>query len=139
MKMCSPPSVGSTFSKNDFLQISCARRCFHTQTALNTTTFREAFPPCAVQKNIIFCRLSGKWPTLEALFNTASAFACISNQIFISSVLILPLFLGRFVDRRFYLRLHSGFQYPFTMRPACPKHALSLIIAFSKNYTWPLL
>ena len=59
-------------------------------------------------KNNIFCRLSGKWPTLEALFNVTPAFACILKQIFISPPLILPLFLGRFVDRHFYLRLHSG-------------------------------
>jgi len=56
----------------------------------------------------MFCRLSGKLPTLEALFNITSALACILKQIFIFSVLILPLFLGRFVDRHFYLRLHSG-------------------------------
>ena len=47
-------------------------------------------------------------PTLEAPFGITSALACILKQIFIFSVLILPLFLGRFVDRHFYLRLHSG-------------------------------
>ena len=54
MEMCSPPSVGSTFPNNDVLQISCARRCFHTETGFKTTTFGGGFPPCAVQKLIYF-------------------------------------------------------------------------------------
>ena len=35
------------------LQISCARKYFHTQTALKTATFRDASSPCAVQKAYI--------------------------------------------------------------------------------------
>ena len=55
----------------------------------------------------MFRRLSGKWPTLEALFSITLILACIFKHIFIFSALILPLFLGSFVDRHFYPRLHS--------------------------------
>ena len=59
-------------------------------------------------KNDIFHRLSGKWPTLEALFSITYVLACIFKQIFIFSVLILPLFLGSSVARHCHPRLHSG-------------------------------
>ena len=59
-------------------------------------------------KNNIFRRLSGKSPAWEALFIITSALASILKQIFIFSVLILPLFFGSFVDRHFYPSLHAG-------------------------------
>ena len=81
---------------------------FPYPNCLKNHHFWEGISALCCATNNMFCRLSGKWPTLEALFNITSAFACILKQIFIFSVLILPLFLGKFVDRHFYLRLHSG-------------------------------
>ena len=70
--------------------------------------FWKSISALCCAKNDMFHRLSGKWPTLEALFSITSVLACILKQIFIFSVLILPLFLGSSVDRHFYPRLHSG-------------------------------
>ena len=56
-----------------------------------------AFPPCAVQKNDSFSRLSGKWPSWEAQFHITIDFACILDRIFIISRLILL----QFVKKRF--------------------------------------
>ena len=43
--------------------------------------FWEGISALCCAKNNMFRRLSGKWPTLEALFNIASAFASILKQI----------------------------------------------------------
>jgi hypothetical protein len=56
----------------------------------------------------MFRRLSGTWPTLEALFSITSVLACILKQIFVFSVLALPFFLASFADRYFSLRLHGS-------------------------------
>ena len=45
-----PARGGKHTFEERFLPVSCARRCFHTQAAFKTTTFGEAFPPCALQK-----------------------------------------------------------------------------------------
>ena len=107
IKMCSPPSVGSTFSKNDFCK-------YRVQDDVSILKFASK-PPLmgghfrlVLCKNSMFCRMSGKWPTFEALFGITSALACILKQIFIFSVLTLPLFLASFVDRHFSLRLHGS-------------------------------
>ena len=70
--------------------------------------FWEGLSALCRAKNNIFCRLSGKSPAWEALFIITSALASILKQIFIFSVLILPLFFGSFVDRHFYPSLHFG-------------------------------
>ena len=103
-----PAFGGKHIFEERLLQISCARGVFHTQTGFKTTTYGRAFPPCAMQKNRMFCRVSGKWPTLEAPFGITSALACILKQIFIFSVLTLPLFLASVVGRHFSLRLHGS-------------------------------
>ena len=110
-KCAARPRWGAHFRRTIFANIACKKRFPYPDCFKNHPFSRSISALCCAKSNM-FCRLSGKWPTLEALFNSASAFACILKQIFISSVLILPLFLGRFVDRRFYLCLHSGFQYP---------------------------
>ena len=107
IKMCSPPSVGSTFPKNDF----CKYRVHDDVSIPNLLQnhhFWEGLSALCCAKNSIFRRLSGKSPALEALFIITSALASILKQIFIFSVLILPLFLGSSVDRHFHPRLHSG-------------------------------
>ena len=49
------PAVGGKhIFEERFLPVSCARPCFHTQSGFKITTFRGAFPPCAVQKIIVF-------------------------------------------------------------------------------------
>ena len=68
----------------------------------------EGISTLCCAKSSMFCRVSGKWPTLEALFGIISALASILKQIFIFSVLPLPLFLASFVDRHFSLRLHGS-------------------------------
>ena len=88
-------------------------------------------------KNIIFRRLSGTWPTLEALFSITSVLACILIQIFIFSALILPLFLGTSVDRHFYLRLHSGSSFHIsTLGFVTPLEKLCLMSFASRMYFW---
>ena len=107
MKMCSPPSVGSTFPKNDFCKYRVQDDVSIPKLASNHN-FWGCLSALCCAKNNIFRRLSGKSPALEALFIITSALACIFKQIFIFSVLILPLFLGSSVDRHFHPRLHSG-------------------------------
>ena len=68
----------------------------------------EGISALCCAKSSMFCQVSGKWPTLEAPFGITSALACILKQIFIFSVLTLPLFLASFVDRHFSLRLHGS-------------------------------
>ena len=88
-------------------------------------------------KNSMFRRLSGTWPTLEALFSITSVLACILKQIFIFSALILPLFLGTSVDRHFYLRLHSGSNFHIsTLGFVTPLEKLCLMSFASRMYFW---
>ena len=102
MEMCSPPSVGSTFPKNDFCK-------YRVQDDVSIHHhFWGGLSALCCAKNNMFRRLSGKSPALEALFIITSALACIFKQIVIFSVLILPLFLGSSADRHFHPRLHSG-------------------------------
>ena len=68
MKMCSPPSVGSTFSKNDF----CQYRVQDHETGFKITTFWGAFPPCAVQKMIIFADWAENGPPGKLNFTSLS-------------------------------------------------------------------
>ena len=103
-----PARGGKHIFEERFLNISCARGCFHTQIGFRTSTYGRAFPFCAVQKSSMFCQVSGKWTTLEAPFGITSALACILKQFFIFSVLTLPLFLASFVGRHFSLRLHGS-------------------------------
>ena len=49
-----PALGGKHIFEERFLQLSCARPCFHTHTGFKITTFRGAFPPCAVQKMVVF-------------------------------------------------------------------------------------
>ena len=105
MNMCSPPSVGSTFSKNDF----CKYRVQEDVSIPKRHHFWRGVSALCCAKNNIFCRLSGKWPTLEALFNITSAFASILKQIFLSSVLLLPLFLVFFQKCGCRLRWEAHF------------------------------
>ena len=49
-----PALGGKHIFEERFLPVSCARPCFHTQTGFKIATFRGAFPPCAVQKMIVF-------------------------------------------------------------------------------------
>ena len=107
MKMCSPPSVASKFSKNDFCQYRVQDDVSIPKLASKPPLFRGLSALCCA-KNNIFRRLSGKSPALEALFIITSALACIFKQIFIFSALILPLFLGSSVDCLFHPRLHFG-------------------------------
>ena len=109
LSKCAPrPRWEAHFRRTIFANIVC-KKIFPYPNCPKNHHFSRGISALCCAKSSMFCRLSGKWPTLEAL---TSAFASILKQIFISSVLILPLFLGSFVDRRFYLRLHSGFQYP---------------------------
>ena len=104
IKMCSPPSVGSTFSKNSF----CNDRVQEDPNWLQNHHLWEGISALCCAKYSMFCQVSGKWPTFEALFGITSAFACILKQIFILSVLTLPFFLASFADRHFSLRLHGS-------------------------------
>ena len=107
VKMCSPPSVGSTFSKNDFCKYRVQEEVSIPKLA-SKPPLMGGHSRLVLCKNNMFCRVSGKWPTFEALFGITSALACILKQIFIFSVLTLPLFLASFVDRHFSLRLHGS-------------------------------
>ena len=54
MNMCSPPSVGSTFSKNDFCPYRVQDHVSIPKLASKSPLFGGAFPPCAVQKIVVF-------------------------------------------------------------------------------------
>ena len=95
IKMCSPPSVGST-------------KLFPYPNWLQNHHLWEGISALCCANYTMFCRVSGKWPTFEALFGITSALACILKQIFIFSVLTLPFFLASFADRHFSLRLHGS-------------------------------
>ena len=107
MKMCSPPSVGSTFPKNSFCNYRVQEAVSIPKLASNRHLWEGISALCCANYNM-FCRVSGKWPTFEALFGITSALACILKQIFIFSVLTLPFFLASFADRHFSLRLHGS-------------------------------
>ena len=107
MKMCSPPSVGSTFPKNSFCNYRVQEAVSIPKLASNHHLWEGISALCCANYNM-FCRVSGKWPTFEALFGITSALACILKQIFIFSVLTLPFFLASFADRYFSLRLHGS-------------------------------
>ena len=107
MKMCSPPSVGSTFSKNSFCNYRVQEAVSIPKLA-SKPPLMEGISALCCAKNNMFCRVSGIWHILEALLGITSALACILKQIFIFSVLTLPLFLASFLDRHFSLRLHGS-------------------------------
>ena len=106
IKMCSPPRWEAHFRKTVFATIVC-KKLFPHPNWLQYHHLCEGISALCCANYNMFCRVSGKWPTLEAPFGITSALACILKQIFILSVLTLPLFLGRFVDHHFYLRLHG--------------------------------
>ena len=95
------------FRRTTFANIVCKRR-FPNPNLLQNHHLWEGISALCCAKNGMFCRVSGKWPTFEALFGITFALACILKQIFIFSVLTLPLFLASFVDRHFSLRLHGS-------------------------------
>ena len=101
------PRWETHFRRTTFANIVCKRR-FPYPNCLQNHHLWEGIPALCYAKNNMFCRVSGKWPTLEAPFGITSALACILKQIFIFSVLTLPLFLASFVDRHFSLRLHGS-------------------------------
>ena len=104
--MCAPAVGGKHISMNDFANIVC-KTMFPYPNRIQNHHFWGGISALCCAKNNMFRRLNGKWPVLQALFSITSALACILEQIFIFSVLTLPLFLGKFVDRHFYLRLHG--------------------------------
>ena len=108
MKMCSPPSVGSTFSNNVFCKYRVQEDVSIPKLASTPPLMGGHFRFVLCKNNNMFCRVSGKWPILDTLFGITSALACILKQIFIFLVLTLPLFLASFVDRHFSLRLHGS-------------------------------
>ena len=137
MKMCSSPSVGSIFSKSDFCQYPTQDDVSIPKVASKPPLLERHFRP-VLCKNDIFHRLSGKWPTLEALFSITYVLACIFKQIFIFSVLILPLFLGSSVDRHFYPRLHSGSNFHISaLGSVTPLEKLCLMSCACLLYTSP--
>ena len=123
MKMYSPPRWGAHFRRTIFANIVC-KTMFPYPNWLQNHHFWGGISALCCAKNNMFRRLSGKWPTLEALFNITCVLACIFKQIFMFSALILPLFLGSSVDRHFYPRLHSGSNFHIS--------ALDFATAFGK-------
>ena len=107
IKMCSPPSGEAHFRRTVFATIVC-KRTLPYQNWLQNHHLWEGISALCSAKDSTFCRVSGKWPTLEAPFGITSALACILKQIFIFSVLTLPFFLASFADRHFCLRLHGS-------------------------------
>ena len=57
-----PAFGGKHISEEQFLQISCARGCFHTQVGFKPTTYGRAFPPCAVQIIVCFAEWAENGP-----------------------------------------------------------------------------
>ena len=166
IEICSPPSVGSTFSKYEFCQHRVQDDVSMPKLASKPPLLGGHFRPVLCKKYNIspterkmarfgspfqnhfcprmhfqadfhifgldFATVLGKlcWPSLlsplalwfqspyfrfwfchsswEKLFNLIWHLACTLKQIFIVLVLVLPLFLGRSVDRHLYPRLHSG-------------------------------
>ena len=107
MKLCSPPSVGSTFSKTDFCKYRVQEDVSIPKLASKPPLMGGHFR-LVLCKKYMFCRVGGKWPALEAPFGITSALACILKQTFIFSVLTLPLFLASIAGRHFSLRLHGS-------------------------------
>ena len=95
------------FRRTVFATIVC-KRLFPYPNWLQNHHLWEGISALCCAKYSMFCRVSGKWPILEALFGITSALACILKQIFIFSVLTLPFFLASFADRHFSLRLHGS-------------------------------
>ena len=92
MKIGSPLSVGSTFSKNDFCQYRVQDHVSIPKLASKSPLFGGHFHH-VLFKNDSFRRLSGKWPSWEAQFHITIDFACILEQIFKISRLILLQFM----------------------------------------------
>ena len=65
-----PALGGKHIFEERFLPVSCARPCFHTQTGFKITTFRGAFPPCAVQKMIFFADWAENGPPGKLSFTS---------------------------------------------------------------------
>ena len=107
INMCSPPWWEAHFRKTVFATIVC-KKLFPYPNWLQNHHLWEGISALCCANYSMFCRVSGKWPTFEALFGITSALACILKQIFIFSVLTLPLFLASFVGRHFSLRLHGS-------------------------------
>ena len=95
------------FRRTVFATIVCKRPFPYPNLLQNHHLWEGISALCCANYNM-FCRVSGKWPLVEALFGITSALACILKQIFMFSVLTLPLFLASFVDRHFSLRLHGS-------------------------------
>ena len=95
------------FRRTVFATIVCKRLSPYPNWLQNHNLWEGISALCCA-KNNMFCLVSGKLPILEALFGITYALACILKQIFIFSVLTLPLFLASFVDRHFSLRLHGS-------------------------------
>ena len=107
IKMCSPPWWEAHFRKTVVATIVCKKLFPYPNWLQNHHLWEGISALCCANYNM-FCRVSGKWPTFEALFGITSALACILKQIFIFSVLTLPFFLASFADRHFSLRLHGS-------------------------------
>ena len=90
--MCSPPSVGNTFSKNDFCQYRVQDHVSIPKLASKSPLFGGHFRPVLFNKKKIR-RLNGKWPSWEAQFRITIDFACILDRMFIISRLILLQFV----------------------------------------------
>ena len=90
MKMCSPPKQEAHFRKPNFANIVC-KATFPFPKRLQNHHFGRGISVLCCSTNKSFRRLSGKWPSWEALFNIACIFACILEQIFTFSLLILSL------------------------------------------------
>ena len=107
IKMCSPPWWETHFRKTVFATIVC-KKLFPYPNWLQNHHLWEGISALCCANYTMFCRVSGKWPTFEALFGITSALACILKQIFMFSVLTLPFFLASFADRYFSFRLHGS-------------------------------
>ena len=70
-----PALGGKHIFEKQFLQLSCARSCFHTQIGFKTTTYGRAFPRCAVQ--IILC--FAEWAENGPLSKLCSASLLLSH------------------------------------------------------------
>ena len=90
MKMCSPPRQEAHFRKPIFANIMSKAK-FPFPKWLQNHHFGRGISLLCCSKTSSFRRLSGKWPSWEALFNIACIFACILDQIFTFSLLILSL------------------------------------------------
>ena len=83
IKMCSPPRQEAYFRKTIFANIVC-KTDFPCLEWLQNHHFGGSISVLCCSKNNSFCRLSGKWPSCEALFSVTWIVACFLDYIFIN-------------------------------------------------------